>query len=251
MKTCIFSIIKNEHKYLKDFLNWHQNIDTIFLIEDLDSKSHLDIVSNFKNVILLSVSNILKEDTSKLKKTKIFYMECIRRGLLSIQQNYDFDWCFSIDADEFIESDQNLNDILESYKEYEALVIPWINYGYSGYIFTPIYNKPIWEIYTEKCGFTDYDLKYNFTTKVCYNMRTLQSHFIHGNHHAACKSVITPDIHLNHYITKSFEEFMWKLKIRGITAKGHRGINDFFQMHPNLNKNKILKQYYTVEQLFI
>lgn len=247
MTSCILSLIKDEHEYLEDFITHHINIgiDKIFLYEDITSSSHKDICAKYPQVILASARDLLGNETDQLKKSRIFHMECIIKGLLYIQQNYDFDWCFSIDADEFIQ----LDDSLEQYKDYEALIIPWVNYGYSGHILKPEHDKPIWEIFTQQCGFTKYDEQHGFITKVCYNMHKLKLHFIHGNHNALCNKVYPKDIHIDHYITKSFEEWLWKINVRGITAKDHRGIQDFFEMHQNLKYEDIIQQYNTLKRL--
>lgn len=54
MKTAICAIIKDEHLYLKEWIDYHLSIgfDSIYLFEDKDSKSHEDIVEGYCNVSL-------------------------------------------------------------------------------------------------------------------------------------------------------------------------------------------------------
>jgi hypothetical protein len=64
MNNCILTIIKNEHLYLDEWIQYHLNIgvDHIFIFEDIDSNSHHEIVQPYSNQItLFSISTILTE----------------------------------------------------------------------------------------------------------------------------------------------------------------------------------------------
>ena len=42
-------------------------------------------------------------------------------------------------------------------------------------------------------------------------------------------------MYLKHYITKSFEEYIWKVYIRGMhTRNQHRKISDYFEVNPDM-----------------
>ena len=45
-------------------------------------------------------------------------------------------------------------------------------------------------------------------------------------------------MYIRHYITKSWEEYKWKLEKRGMMCKKHRGYDDFFEMQPEYNDIK-------------
>lgn len=241
--SCIFVVIKDEQQYLDDFIKYHLNlgINHIFIFEDKNSASHKEITDNYKSVTLNSVDI--------LQPTVYSQREYIKKGLIWIKDNFDYDWCFSIDCDEFITVTEPLEQVLENYTKHDALMLHWKNYGCSGHITKPIYNKPIWEIYVEECGYSRTDKKYCNCTKMCFNMHNLQERFIYGNHTALC-NYVKPDftwdrtktvfgkIYIRHYITKSFEEYVWKLTKRGMMCPQHRKIDDFFEMHPHLLKDK-------------
>ena len=243
MTSCIFTVIKNEQEYLEDFIKYHLDlgVNHIFIFEDKDSESHKNICNKYQNVTLNNV-DILKPIEYNQK-------EYIKSGLIWIRDNYKYDWCFSIDCDEFITVTEEFPKLLEDYLNNDAIMLQWKNFGYSGHIEKPIYDKPIWEIYDKECGFTKNDKKYCNCTKMCFNMNKLQEKFIFGNHTALC-NYVKPDftwdrtkpiyskIYLRHYITKSFEEYVWKLKIRGMMCPEHRGYNDFFEMHPELENKR-------------
>jgi len=50
-------------------------------------------------------------------------------------------------------------------------------------------------------------------------------------------------MYLRHYITKSFEEYLWKLYNRGMFSKNHRNLDDFFSINPDMDREKILKLF--------
>lgn len=249
MKTCIFVVIKDEQEYLDDFIKYHLDlgIDHIFIFEDITSISHVKITSKYDKVSLNSV---------KILNPKEYNQKAyIKSGLLWIRDNFDYDWCFSIDCDEFITVEDKFPELLNDYNKHDAIMLHWKNYGCSGHITKPIYDKPIYEIYTEECGYTLLDKKQCNCTKMCFNMKKLQERFIFGSHTALC-NYVKPDftwdrtkvvfgkIYIRHYITKSFEEYVWKLTKRGMMCPEHRKIDDFFEMHPNLlnDKDKMLKE---------
>ena len=49
MKTCICTVIKNEHLYLEDWIKYNISlgIDKIYIVEDIGSESHKDIIDKY------------------------------------------------------------------------------------------------------------------------------------------------------------------------------------------------------------
>lgn len=54
MKTAICAIIKDEHLFLKEWIDWHlsSGFDAIHLFEDKGSKNHEGIIKEYNNVFL-------------------------------------------------------------------------------------------------------------------------------------------------------------------------------------------------------
>lgn len=68
-----------------------------------------------------------------------------------IKQKYNYDWCFTIDNDEFLtlEDGKSLDEVLQEYDKYDAFVIQWECYGASGHVFKPDYtDKGVVDTYT-------------------------------------------------------------------------------------------------------
>lgn len=232
----IITIIKDEHLYLKDWIEYHINlgIDQFFIFEDFGSKSHKDITKKYDYVNLLSLSEITNKRTDKYRQI------CYTRDCLKyIKDNFKCDWLFVIDIDEYITTN-SLN--LDKYNNYDCIILYWKNFGANGLIHKPDYStKSIVEIYTKKCPIID-----EKCMKICYNMNTFNIHYYISHHQInrlICKwcnsdfstenKIIYDNIYLRHYITKSYEEWIDKLTVRGQFI-GHRQLEDFFKMNPEM-----------------
>ena len=255
MKICICTIIKNEHQYLDEWIQYHLNlgIDHIFIFEDIDSDTHEEITNKYSRVSLNSIKTVLNEtDLQKaisLKQVKKYNAQHMyfRSSLNYIKSNYDYDWCFVIDIDEFITLTEstNLKDIIEKYNNYDAFILQWQCYGANELINKPDYSKKgVLETFSSKMSGKLPDIIESFV-KTCYNLHTYSSNFFFNQHHPTdlCNWVNTNfrknytdqcynDIYIRHYVTKSFEEYVWKRTIRGFMWGGTRKLDVFFDANP-------------------
>lgn len=240
MNICIFTVIKDEIDYLEDFLKYHTELGLhIFVFEDLFSVSHKDITDKYNNVELHSVKELYSEEEipelieNRIQK-KPPQTDFINRGLKYVHSLNKYDWCALIDIDEFITCTEKFPDILDRYKEHQAVLIYWCNYGCSGHIYKPDDNRPPYEIYTEKCGYEKYsDEKYFKITKFIVNMnkyKPTMKFWIHCANVDFIKADMTykrtaiclEPLYLRHYITRSCEEYAWKVWVRSTFHPGHR-----------------------------
>ena len=216
MKNCILTIIKNEHQYLEEWIDYHikLGIDHLFIFQDIDSLSHSYITDKYDKVSLFDVGILLNDEEMQrvlyLKKTHNGNPQHIyfKNGLSYIKDNYDYDWCYVIDNDEFLPS---IN--LTQYQDYDAIVLPWKCYGANGLINKPDYkDKGVIDTYTEEVkGFVpaSYSTSLN---KTCYNLTKYNHNFYYNNHipNICCNYIKLEDTYIRHYITKSWEEYVWK-----------------------------------------
>lgn len=267
MNIAIFTVIKDERDYLDDFLNYHTNMGLhIYVFEDLYSCKHDDICSKYENVFLYSVKELYSEEEMpqleidrKLHKPP--QTDFINRGLKFIHNLNKYEWCFLIDIDEYITCSEELPKILAKFSNYDAIQIYWKNFGCSGYIYKPIYdNKPIYEIFTEQCGYELYrDLKYSNITKFCVNMKKWSPTMKYKIHNASVNwtkidytfnraNIVFEPLYLKHFITKSFEEYCHKVFVRGMFHPGHRNFQSIFEMCPEMKQkveeDKNFKNYF-------
>lgn len=244
MKLCILTIIKNEQEYLEEWIKYHLNlgIDHLFIFQDIGSKSHKEITDKYEKVSLIQI------------KKKYVQSKYIVDGLSYIKNNYDYDWCFAIDIDEYITVNDDVKNIMQQFKDYDALVLQWENYGANGYIYKPDYESII-ETYTKKGELSSKDEERR-SVKTAYKLFTFTPNSLLSNHNPSdkikwCKpnfkndkkEIVYDKIYLRHYFTKSFEEYVWKVYIRGMFSKNYRNLDDFFLVNPDMldKKEELLK----------
>lgn len=267
-KTLIATCIKDEQDYLEDFIKYHLilGVNEIHIFEDYGSTSHKSICDKYSNVFLKSILDIFPpEERDDIIQMRIDKVPCqtlyINQMLKYLHPTHNEDWwTFLTDIDEYITCTEKFPDILDKYKEHQAVLLFWQNYGCSGHIYKPNINKPIWEIYTEKCGYELYsDYKYFKITKFIVNMAkwkpTLKFYihcanvdFVKADMSYKRTAICLEPLYLRHFILKSWEEWCYKILIRGCHHPNHRQYRSFFEMEPDMEEKirneKGFKEYF-------
>ena len=239
---CIMAIFKNEQDYLEEWINHHKNqgISQIYLyINDSDINKY-PYINNYKDFITLI--DWTKKENEKFNHTiqRQAYEHCV--------QNYShlYQYIMMLDIDEFLVPTNNKKvlDIIIQYDKNntKALKIPRFNYGSDGHI-----AKPVGDV-----------VKNYFTCeKICSSYKTIaNSNFIDTNamfygvhdfpflnkkgkiyndffsykytgYPNGCRDIDVNQVPLiiNHYYTKSYDEFMKRCnmwKNGGINPIGYR-----------------------------
>ena len=115
MKTVICAIIKDEHLFLEEWIDWHLGLgfDAIHLFEDKGSKSHKEICEKYSNVYLRryeddgEVRELLAEQGSS-------YRQLVLYEWFGNSYKGKYDWVAFIDIDEFIMFDENYEIIAKA-----------------------------------------------------------------------------------------------------------------------------------------
>ena len=262
-RICILTIVKNEHQYLDEWISYHLNmgVSHIYIFEDIDSDSHNMITQCYDNVSLFSVSTLLTDaelqQAVELKRTKKDNPQhlYLRKALLYIQSLHQYDWVFPIDVDEFItleSASETISSAMNRYSDYDAVLLQWKCYGANGYI-----TKPNYALIDTFQAFTTPSAEHilcspypnAWSKRIVYNLHRYQNAFFHSVHQAKnvcnfCNTRFERDreswcydvIFLRHYITKSFEEYIWKKRTRGYFMGFSRTTNGFFVMSPELQE---------------
>lgn len=257
MKTAIHTVILNEpDEYLKVWLDHHTKmVDHIFIFEDIDSHSHKHITDKYPNVTLWSVFDIydgkkdkwLREHREKGGINQRYY---IMDGVLKIQALKQYDWLFTLDIDEFItleEPYKAIPDVLSEFQDKDAVILQWMNFGANGRISKPnYYGRDYREFYTKRADFSNADAKFKMDSKICWNLNKITRWNLCGLHccagnwvktdgHKNRRSTVYDKMYLSHYVTKSWEEYLWKIYVRGMHTKGsHRKDDDFFEINKDM-----------------
>ena len=147
-KVVVCAIAKNEHLYIKDWVEWYVNlgIDTIYLfdndnvyekkdIRDFIPKEYLDN----RKVVVINVRG--KEE------------KCYQQHLYNDfydKNKFTFDWCLFVDIDEYLTGVKNIEEVVKNVPYYVNQVrIKWKLFGDNDLI-TRDMNKPVYEVFTKE-----------------------------------------------------------------------------------------------------
>ena len=241
----ICAVIKNEHLSLKEWLDYHFSIgiDHVWLFEDYTSDSHADIVKGYGDkVTLLPFSITGAVEGNLLRQCAVYEWFC---------HEYEgkMDWCAFIDVDEFIviENGMTLAELCDKFKDssFNGFGLYWKMYNANGHIKRPEGN--VRDNYTQT---TDYHVKNAVVRWVYKTIVNMHKHIerwpvchspgnvcdIEGNRidiRAMKNTFITEGAYLAHYFTKSWEDWLLRIKRGNIMAK-NRNISMFFSMNPDM-----------------
>lgn len=242
VKIAICAVIKDEHQYLDEWIVYHKNlgIEYIHLYEDEGSNSHEDICSKYKNVILHKLLDFITYKKGKESKQLNLYNRFI------FQYFNKYDYVFFIDLDEFVtfENGYNINHLINICNKNGAVLLYWKYYGANGIIDNPncnvldAYTKPSYKINdTLSLNSNDYPYKSFVRLKGQYKNNYMKHHHIHclatpieSGKYTICW--------INHYITKSWEEWVDKITKKGQIVSNYRKLEDFFIYNEDLINKK-------------
>lgn len=258
MIKCIFTNIKNEHQYLDAWIKYHIKLgfNKFILYEDAGSFPHNSIVSQYQDIVEIDLYNYLLPNYRKELKD----LTCFKH----IWENYTkIDWIIKLDPDEYLVLPENystIDDYLYSLKpSIKQIYIGYKLFNANGNINSPSGEKynPM-NIYTFEVSPKALNINFNINKNEGVNYFTGKSLLRYSSFKkdftSKLKESMIPDdfpnrlintktiaysnkdnVFINHYITKSFAEYLNKLKERGY-YNGHiiRKIGDFFILNPDL-----------------
>ena len=123
MKLCICSLIKDEHPYIEEWIEYHHNLgfDKFYLFEDYLSESHKDIVKKYEYVKLFQIQDYLDNENYNIiiNKNDTLQNQIQSEWVITYKLFNDLgfrkdnDWMAFISVDEYIDlSKEQLNEIL-------------------------------------------------------------------------------------------------------------------------------------------
>lgn len=254
MKYYICAILKDEHLFLQEWIEYHLSLgfDRIYLYEDFTSKSHSEITGKYENVELHSMREIPSCIEGCVGRQVAVYNDFI--------ENHDNGWCLFIDIDEFLRLDDGvtLESLTNDFKDNCGIAIQWEIYGANGYVKRPN-GLSVQEAYSADLKehflpFWHYKSFVNLSKKHLVNQYFLNCHYfkkIVNTDHKKCDyrpqyNELSYNLcHIDHYITKSWEDYI----VRGSIIKGFRNVDTFFEVNANMLplKEKLLKEWNLTE----
>ena len=249
MNICICQLIKDEQRYIEEWIDYYLNfgISKFILFEDRNSTSHKDILSKYGDKIIIHRYDdvVTDDDTKYFTETR---QEVIWSVFLRMYKD-KFDACLFIDPDEYIgctpeEFLEEINHFKNDPNVY-SIYYKWLTHTASGHIKDPYPNQKysVVKTYTKvlygynmRDKLSEYDYKdYNLQCKhliYLYKLKNITDfHVPHGNACNEQESVFK----LNHYLMKSWEEYKWRLFNKGEQVKmWARRLEDFFELNQDL-----------------
>ena len=238
MKTAICAIIKDEHLFLKEWIDWHLSLgfDAIHLFEDKGSKSHEELTKEYDNVFLRryetdeELRQIIAPEYGNKKQSRLYQWFC---------DNCNTNWVAFIDIDEFLMFEEGwcLDRLCAEFSSAPAVFLFWKMKGASGHIKRPLCS--VVEAYTEDAPFVSQDEGWNMKSLVNID-KGLGMRTVHHANGAVCTDntegyePVYSKAWLNHYFSKSWEDWCDRIYKRGDVYKGHRTLAQFFEVNPSM-----------------
>ena len=244
---CICAIMKNEHAYLDEWIQHHLDlgISHIHLYEDRGSEPHDEICNKYEKVTLHKLIDSkydFLEHTGNRKQVTLY-------NYFILEYHTIYDFCLFIDLDEFLffKEGWNLEQLLSDTVTKEYQLLWWEVFGANGHITKQ--NK-LKESYTT--ALTSLYEWGHCMPKVLMNFHKKLP--LESVHLPIPPNVTKIDYDnkykkawINHYYTKSWEDWCYRFTNRGDLWPGNRQIWDFFQMNPDMEplKNELMDIYFS------
>ena len=237
--TAICLIAKDENDYINEWLDWHINIGfEHFYIYDNGSTVPIekDADEKFKPFCTFIDFSGEHENTQ---------LDCYRDAIVNYGDNVK--WFAFIDADEFIRpvNGENINELLKEFNEYDGVYIRWVTYNANGLYkkdsrpqrerFTKVSDhtplKPIGKSIIQPSKIklmsvhfpTGHIGQYNIVDSNKRRMRNAFSEFSDNDR-----------IVVDHYFTRSYEEWLEKAKRGSCDPRVDRKYDEFFLFNPDM-----------------
>ena len=256
LNICLCQLIKDEQRYIEEWIDHYINlgVSKFILFEDWDSSSHANVLLKYGDKVKLqSILDIATPE--RIRNIKETRQEVIWEY---VYNNYKdkYDACLFVDVDEYISC--NKNEFLEEIEnikntDLKFIIYVWQTMTASGHIKDPHPNQKysIVKTYTNKMNYEFKDLNYNSKSLIFMNKLDSCEEFDSPHGPGPCIKSYTSKFKLNHYLTKSWEEYKYRIFFRGEPANRNwtRHIEDFFEINKDLlpYKEQLLKESENLE----
>ena len=223
----ICAILKDETPYLVEWVEHHLGIGVEHFVL-YDNNSVIPAKQTLEAYVRKGVVEVIDCPITNTPQVKA-YSHC----LFSMHDRAD--WIAYIDIDEFIvlKKHRDIHAFLADYDEYAGVCLNWVIYTANGHIEKP--EGPVMQNYTEPLP---YDFPANRHVKSIVQPAGVG--IVVSPHVPGAFSEFSNEIaQINHYQTKSFEEWLDKVK-RGIADSNfnRRKVEDFWHFNPQMLDRK-------------
>ena len=233
--TAICLVIKDENRYLKEWIDWHVKLgfEHFYIYDNGNVDNVNDIVPMYDEVIQENITVV---------NWRGHHSHIQQDAYNHFMQNYKQDcrWVLCIDSDEFVRftdgNTTNVNEFLRGYEDYTEVWGYEVEYGADGQ--EKYEDKPVRERFTTIVEST---LGYYWKNFVQPNRIT--NWIMHYANYDPDKNLLFKNEEENknlfvidHYYTKSWEEWCDKIKVRGgADPNYHKNLKSFFLYNPDMS----------------
>ena len=246
--SVICAIVKNEQRFIREWVLHYLNIgfDKLYIYEDYGSRSHRSqledlIAENKVELTSLSLTNFIPPYKGTRVQRKLYekFLIMCKRGQIKA------DWVGFFDVDEFLmfEDGWNLDCLEKDFEDKAGIRLAWKMYGANGHIKRPRGN--VVDNYTTHLPLgTSVDgrrwsIKSFVNVKNCPGM--VDIHLFRdclNTDYSNNDKLVFKKAWLNHYFTKSWEDYLDRIFARGNMQNNYRCLDGFFVCNPNMLPNK-------------
>lgn len=232
--SAVILLIKNENRYLKEWLDWHLALgfDHVYIYDNGDLEHVQEIVDMY--------GEDLRRKITVIDWTG--HHEHIQQDAYNhfvATYRHEVRWGLFIDSDEFLRftdgQTAKVNDFLRSYEDYTEIWGYEVEYGANG--LETYEDKPVRERFTSRA-----DIREGFYWKNFIQINRIDGFDMHYARYDPDKHKVFKNPQSNsdlfvidHYYTKSWEEWCWKIKARGgADPNYHKALREFFEYNPDM-----------------
>lgn len=237
-------ITRDENEYLEEWLRWHigQGVEHFYIYDHGSKQPVREQVDGLGEEIAGKVT-VIDWSGSHRDAQPDAYNDCLARF------RGESRWIGFIDTDEQIEvkTGQTLPQFLKGYEEYAGVLAVWVTYGACGQVKKlPGLLRERFTVPNHSCKWNDCAGKvivqpvymermviHNGKTKVGFVVVDEQGNEVYDYSMTSCHPS-TDYICVNHYYTKSYEEWLNKLRRGTAHSTFQRKYSEFFYINPDM-----------------
>ena len=236
MKCVIAAVARDENRYIREWVQHHLSLGF----------DEITIYDNYSKIPLQSEIDKLPQASRARVRVEMEpisgnpQLSCYTKALRHYKGHAE--WVAFIDIDEFIQLEKPLSDILDLPESVGALFVCWQFYNANGH--EKYEDLRVMERFTQKCPTMDavkgksiVRVRDALAPGVHYPVlrkgKTLVTVDHVAHYHGAVKPVFR-DIWINHYYTKSYEEWLEKINRGSCDSRCLKKYSEFFWYNPDL-----------------
>ena len=232
--SAVILLIKHENRYLQEWIDWHLALgfDHMYIYDNGTAEKVTEVTEQYDSAVQEKITvidwsghhNHIQQDAYN------HFMEHFRT---------DTRWGLFIDSDEFLRFTDgittNINEFLKNYEDYTEVWGYEVEYNANGQEYYE--DAPVRERFTKQV-----DTREGFYWKNFIQVNRIDSFLMHYAYYDERKHLMFKNEQSNqdlfvidHYYTKSWEEWQWKIKERGgADPRYHKALKEFFLYNPEL-----------------